>query len=96
MCEFPPRGPHLVCVRRINTGRRYVVEAIKKHMVDENVKCAGLAMMGMPHANLAQGRHQVPSKVGRIRQQEGLDMGARGEPLVSPELPPLRFRRTLH
>ena len=36
MCELPPRPASLFAYHAL-IRRRYVVEAIKKHMVDENV-----------------------------------------------------------
>lgn len=58
-------------------GYRFIVEAIKKHTIDEDV-CGDDRIGAGVEADFVAGLSQVPSEVGRLREQEGPNMGTRG------------------
>lgn len=66
---------------RVLTACRFIVEAIRKHMVDEDVR-----RQHMPPAPLvltAPGILEVPRQVGGLGEEVGPDLGARRQPDVS-------------
>lgn len=57
------------------------MEAIKKHTIDEDV-CGDDRIGAEVETDVVAGFSQVPSEVGRLREQEGPHMGTRGESQV--------------
>lgn len=65
------------------TIRRFIVEAILKHVIDEDVSPSRCAFVALAETDIALGYSQVPGQMGRLRGQERSDLGARGESRVS-------------
>lgn len=90
MCTIPAGSRCCLCVRA-DSSRRYIVEAIKNHMVDEDVSMlASQAVSDCCQKEMWSGADstcsgfiEIPSQMGGLGIQERPDMGAGGQSGVS-------------